>query len=306
MTATTAVPAIAIPAGTRQRITTHYGEFGEEWLETVADLIQQAAAKWNVTIAGSHDRGWASVVAYGKTADDHKVIIKAVLDPRRYASELAALRHWDGVSAGRVLDADDTRQSMLLAMVGQVPGGAARPDDHQRRTAVRLPSLHRTEAEPGRANTDVATLFHIEIRPRLERSDQLAESIGPDLVRAVLDVGERLARSAARSVILHGDLYADNIVFDASGHPVFIDPRGLRGPAEFDWAFWCLYYLDTGFDERIALLDRLHVDAHAVLPWIAVLAADGLRYHLRTADIVAADRLRSIVTSEPVLRALGR
>ncbi len=306
MTATTAVPALAIPAGARQRITTHYGEFGEEWLETAADLIQQAAAKWKVTIMGCHDRGWASVVAYGRTADDHKVIIKAVLDSRRYASELAALRHWDGVSAGRVLEADDTKQTMLLAMVGQVPGGAARPDDHQRRTALRLPSLHRTEAEPGRANTDVATLFQVEIRPRLERSDQLADSIGPDMVGAVLDLGERLTRRAARSVILHADLYADNVVFDASGHPIFIDPRGLRGPAEFDWAFWCLYYLETGFDERTALLDRLHVDAHAVLPWIAVLAADGLRYHLRTADTAAADRLHSIITSEPVLRALGR
>lgn len=306
MTATTTPLTFSLPAGTVQRIKTHYGEFGEEWLETAIDLIQQAAASWNVTVVGCHDRGWASVVAYGRTADHGNVMIKAVLDPRRYVSELAALRHWDGVSVGRVIKADDVRQIMLLGMVGQVPGGAARPGDHQRRTALRLPSLHRKEAETGGANTDVATLFRIEIRPRLERSHQLTDSIGRDLVRAVIETGERLARTPATRVMLHGDLYADNIIFDTSGHPVFIDPRGLRGPAEYDWAFWCLYYLETGFDGRIALLGSLFVDTPTVLQWVAVLAADGVRYHLRVAATATADRLHSIINSEPVLRALER
>ena len=67
------------------------------------------------------------------------------------------------------------------------------------------------------------------------------------------------------------------------------------GPAEYDWAFWCLYYLETGFDGRIDLLGSLLVDTPTVLRWVAVLAADGLRYHLRISATATADRLDSII-----------
>ena len=157
MTATTTPLALSLPAGTVQRIRTHYGEFGEEWLETAIDLIQQAAASWNVTVVGFHDRGWASVVAYGRTADHGNVMIKAVLDSRRYASELAALRHWDGVSAGRVINVPTmSGKSCCSAWSGRFrvePYGRRRSAAGHPRSPT-LP-LHRKEAQPGGANTDV-------------------------------------------------------------------------------------------------------------------------------------------------------
>lgn len=297
---------LAVPAGTRNRLRTFYGSSATAWLNTVIASVNRAASAWGMDLVGCHDRGWTSLVAHGITRDSQPVILKAVPDPVRYRRELHTLQHWNGHAAAKVLNSDDLEQILLLAMVGHAPGGASRPDDDEIRTALRLPSLHEKPTSTHAHVPDLDRIFTQRLRPQLAQSALLKEHVGRAAIKAILQTADAALAADRRHVMLHGDLYAENVVYDACGHPTFIDPRGSAGPASYDWAFWCVFYLDEGFQRRLSLLNQLGVaEPTSVLPWIAVLAADRLRYHIQATDDQGADRMHAILASPPVRTTIG-
>lgn len=305
MSEVTVTRPLTIPDGTRQRLRTFYGSPVLDWLDTVAATIDRTAYGWGVTIDGYHDRGWTSVIAHGFTNDNEPVIIKAVPDPARYHRELATLRHWDSAAA-EVLASDDATRTFLLPMVGHSPGGATPPHDHELRTALRLPSLHRRPATRQRHVPDLQTLFNQRIQPQINASQQLKQCLGSNAVAAITRLGQLALDRDRTRTMLHGDLYFENVVFNTGGHPTFVDPRGITGPAAYDWAFWCVFYLDDGLERRLAMIDRLGlVDRAAVIPWIVVITADSLRHHLQAGDHPGAQHLQAILAMPAVREAIG-
>jgi streptomycin 6-kinase len=100
---------------------------------------------------------------------------------------------------------------------------------------------------------------------------------------------------------LHSDLYAENVLWDEVGEPVFIDPHAKVGSPAFDWAFWCVYYVPTsGFAERVALCRQYApAELDKALAWSLTLAVDGALYYLDTDDHQAAAML-AVLASEPL------
>jgi hypothetical protein len=133
-----------------RRLTAHYGPGVAAWLRSAPKLVVEISSRYGLRFQGFYDAGWTSVVATATTdLDEQPVIIKAVPDARRFAREAAALTHWRGIGACRLLHADRVDQVLLLSTVEQV-GGACRPPDHQTRVSAVLPSLHarRSAAHP--------------------------------------------------------------------------------------------------------------------------------------------------------------
>jgi hypothetical protein len=81
-------------------------------------------------------------------------------------------------------------------------------------------------------------------------------------------VGSLLQRlSTGPSTLLHGDVRADNIMFDAADEPIFMDFQILGvGSASYDVAYFITQSLDVDADEERALFDR----------WCARLEANGV------------------------------
>lgn len=103
--------------------------------------------------------------------------------------------------------------------------------------------------------------------------------------------------------MLHADLYAENVLFDAAGEPVFIDPHPKVGSPAFDWAFWCVYYQPTsGFADRVALCrEYARGELEEALAWSLTLAVDGALYYLDVGDETASAML-AVLDSEPITR----
>jgi streptomycin 6-kinase len=296
-----------LPPGVLRRLTDHCGPGIQTWLREVPAVIATLAERWHVAEFEYHDAGWTSVVAAGRDATGRPLIIKVLPELDRFLQERAALRHWVGAGVCRLLAADEPAQALLIESVTETPGGAVRPPDHADLVAA---AIHRLHQQPAVADGSVPLLtdyYLNEVVPRISRrAVRWGEIVGPAYVDRALELSSDLCAGQRSVAMLHADLYAENILFDEQGKPVFIDPHPVIGSAAFDWAFWCVYYVPTaGFDERVELC-RHHTpcDMDEVLAWALTLAVDGALYYLDTEDMTA-DAMLAVLDS-PVLGALLR
>jgi streptomycin 6-kinase len=268
-----------VPPGCRRRLIAHYGSAAAEWLDQVPVVIERAARSWESELVGYHDAGHASVLAAARNRDGEPAVVKAWFDHVRHRNEIAALRHWEAVNGHIVMAQDDEHAVALLAMVGRAPGGAPQPVDSERRVAGALARLHTLPI----SNVGFPTLEHylhgtvrLRVHQRLHRFG--AQLFGPRDYQAVsLEPGP----SSSRPVLLHTDLYQENVPFTADGRPVFLDPLPMLGDPAFDWAFFVVYF-DLGRDP----LTRLHaasqasgIEIHTLVSWCLPLCLDGLLYY---------------------------
>jgi streptomycin 6-kinase len=277
----------ALPLGTVRRLREHYGDDIRGWLLEAESTVAQVARRHGLRVVGYHDAGWASVIAVGIDRSGRFRVLKAVPEADRFRRELAALRHWAGDGASRLVSADEDAQTLVLEQVGGGPGGAGRPADHLRQVVTALPRLHR---RPIPAQTVLPTLvdhYQHTVLPRIERRAALfGHVVGLPRVVAALDLGQSLCAAQRERTVLHSDLYAENVLFGDHREVVFIDPHATVGPAAFDWAFWAVYYqATTGFDHRLRMCaQHAPVVLTDVLSWIVTLAVDGALYYRETGD----------------------
>lgn len=243
-------------------------------------------------------------MAFGTGEGGRGVLIKALPDGARYQRERAALAHWREAPVNRLLAFDDTDHLFLLEAVGGVPGGVARPVDHQRRVAAALSRLHRSAASVDGPVPLLTDYYLNTVMPRVERrGTRFGHIVGADRVARCIELSHRLCARPAFLSMLHADLYAENVLFDSDGEPVFVDPHAQIGSPAFDWAFWCVYYLPTsGFTDRVALCREYAQDElEEALAWSVTLAVDGALYYLDTGDDRVSAML-AVLDSEPLAR----
>jgi streptomycin 6-kinase len=289
-----------VTSGARQRLTGHYGQPANEWLNSVPEAITDAAAEWNLTVTGYHDGGCASVIALASDGGHVSRVIKAWYDPDRYRHEVAALRIWGPPLAPAVTHAADHLAMAALRLVADRPGGAATPADEYDAVAHSLRRLHSRTRAP-EAFPSLESYIDGEVRPRIHRR---AAAIGAEIPESCLTRGiaavNRLPMRLEERVLLHADLYRENVLFGRDGRPVFIDPLPMTGDPVFDWAFWIVYY-DLARDPSDRLLTAARVGGICpteLLPWCLMLCLDGLLYYVETAD-------RRVTRMIEVMTALG-
>lgn len=289
-----------VSEGCRRRLVDHYGAQACPWLDSVPDLLAQAACRWNVCISGYHDAGHASVLAVATASGGVCVMLKAWFDPGRYRSETSALNVWRGGPVARLLHTADDLRIAALALVADRPGGYPPPTGDEERVAEALRQLHSLGERD--ADVGVSSLGEYlagEVLPRIRQRDRQFGSTLPDGCRtAGRQAAATLVPSSRRDVLLHADLYRENIAFTQTGRPVFLDPLPRIGDPAFDWAFWTVYY-DLARDPVYRLrLGSAHagIAVPELLPWCLTLGYDGLLYYYETAD-PRAGRMAEVITS---------
>lgn len=277
-----------VSEGCRGRLVRHYGNTADTWLDSVPDLLASAADRWQLRISGYHDAGHASALAAAATVAGTPIVLKTWFDPARYRAETSALAAWRDGPAARLLHLADDLCVAALSMVADRPGGDVPPPGDEERVAGALQHLHSLGV--GEAKADVPPLGQYllaEVVPRIRRRDQRFSRVLPEAcVLAGRQAVAKLTPGGRREVLLHADLYRENIAFDEAGRPVFLDPLPMIGDPAFDWAFWTVYY-DLARDPRCRL--RLAAAYSAIpvselLPWCLTLCFDGLLYYHETAD----------------------
>ncbi|MEE1931069.1 aminoglycoside phosphotransferase family protein [Streptomyces sp. TRM 70351] len=252
---------------------------GHPWLAGLPALADEVLGRWELTaertvLPGGRD----SVVLLVRRGDGTPAALKlcapaSASGTQGAAVEAAALTHWDGLGAVRLLRADPAAGALLLERLHGEVSLRSLPEAKATLEAVSAVRRLWVPPEPGHPFTTVAAHTAEEVADVLERAPR---AVRP-LVDAALAVRGELLADAVDGVLLHGDFRQGAVLAsDAERAPwLAVGPEPLVGEPAFDLA-------------RLAR-DRLH----DLVASAGAAAAARRRVHKLAGSLdVDADRLR--------------
>lgn len=219
---------LPVPAGLLSR--RELGEDWARWLDRLPRLAEELLAEWRLTPSAAPLHGYCSLVLPVTDADGTASALKVTFDgDDESLHEALALQHWGGRGAVRLLRADPRRRAVLLAWL---PG----------------PDLADTwDVEACEVVGGLYGRLHIPALPQLASVESYVErwlrdldGLGRDVpvprryVEQALAVGRALLADAPAPVVVHGDLHYANVMADAAGEWVAIDPKPMAGDPHYE------------------------------------------------------------------------
>ena len=229
---------VRVPAHLARTVRQLYGQAGEAWLEALPDLVARLAKRWGIVVEPPFAGLSYNYVAPAITESGGPAVLKAGVPNPELSAEIAALQHYAGRGAVRLLAADAEAGALLLERL--LPGAmlVEEPDDDEA-TAIAaqvmadlwqpLPAGHRfpTIADWARGLERLRPTFGGGTGPFPERIVALAEGLFVELLA-----------SEQEPVLLHGDLHHYNILRATRAPWLAIDPKGLAGERGFEVYAW--------------------------------------------------------------------
>jgi streptomycin 6-kinase len=266
-----------LPPGFANNVAGAWGERGRQWLDGLPRLLTDIVRRFDVRVGEPYALSY-NYVARARRSDGAAVVVSAGLG---IGPSTAALAHFAGVGAVRLLDADDALGAQLLERLEPGTALTSVAGDVER-TAVAagvMGRLWRPLPDDVTPFPTVATwgvgLAHLRSAARVA-----PDVFGPGatfdtstLARAESLFADLVASEPER-VLLHGDLHDDNILSAPDGWRA-IDPKGVLG----ERAYECAPLLrDRGGGAPITarrvtqLAAALDLDPRRVLQWALVHA----------------------------------
>jgi streptomycin 6-kinase len=210
---------------------------GGEWLDSLPALVADCSDRWQLRIGSPYQPASISLVVPAERADDTPAVLKISFPEPESEHEGAALAHWDGRGAVRLLAHDAARRALLIERC--LPGDQlwAVEDDDEVTAAAATVMLRLwrppPNAHPFRLLANEAARWAVELPSRWSGLGQPFER---RLVDEAVAACRELSGSQGESVVLHQDLHAGNILRAAREPWLAIDPKPLVGERPFDAA----------------------------------------------------------------------
>jgi streptomycin 6-kinase len=233
----------ALPADFTQTIRKAFKEDGERWLGIFPDLLEGATRRWALTDIQPLPNLSYNFVAFARrlsipsgrgTGDEADCVLKLGVPNRELTGEIAALRHFDGHGAVRLVAADAEKGMLLLERLQ--PGNLlSELEDDERATRIAadvMSQLWRPAPENRQAFIQLKDWF--DGFKRLRRRYEGGTGPLPEyLVARAESLSQELLNATKERVVLHGDLHHFNILESARGW-LAIDPKGVIGPKGYE------------------------------------------------------------------------
>lgn len=219
---------LPVPAGLLSQ--RELGEDWARWLDRLPRLAEELVAEWRLTPSAAPLHGFCSLVLPVADVDGTAGALKITFDgDDESLHEALALQHWGGRGAVRLVRADPRRRAMLLAWL---PG----------------PDLADTwDVEACEVVGGLYGRLHIPALPQLASVESYVErwlddldGLGRDVpmprryVEQALALGRALLADAPAPVVVHGDLHYANVMSDAAGDWIAIDPKPMAGDPHYE------------------------------------------------------------------------
>ncbi|MGW6272382.1 aminoglycoside phosphotransferase family protein [Streptomyces sp. NPDC055060] len=218
------------------RLVTALGETtrdGDDWLEKLPEAAEQAVALRELTVERVHvPGGRSSLVVLVRLADGTPAVLKLVPPRSRPESERAALAHWNGLGAVRLLDPTASDGALLLERLHRDVSVRSLPEAKAlleaagtlRRLWVEPPAGHRFETVAERTGRQAEAM----------RAAADGE-VGP-LVDAALAARQELLAGDAEVRLLHGTFRQSKVLQGDRVPWLAVGPDPVVGECAFDLA----------------------------------------------------------------------
>ncbi|AEW96849.1 MULTISPECIES: aminoglycoside phosphotransferase family protein [Streptomycetaceae] len=223
-------------------VTAWEGEAGRAWLAGLPGLVAGCLERWELTPERvQYPGGNVSMVVLVRRADTTAATLKIGMVTAETAQEPAALAHWNGTGAVRLLEHAPEAGALLLERLHPDISLRSLPDAKAMLEAAGV--LRRLWVPPAEAHPFTAVADHtarLAALLRERRGRPWAES-GRPLIDEALEAYERLAGSPVPGgpVLLHGDFHQGNVLAADRLPWLAIDPKPLVGDPGYDLA-WLL------------------------------------------------------------------
>ncbi|WP_055614791.1 aminoglycoside phosphotransferase family protein [Streptomyces phaeochromogenes] len=206
---------------------------GDDWLEKLPEAAQQAVALRELTVERVQvPGGRSSLVVLVRLPDGTPAVLKLAPGRARPESERAALAHWDGLGAVRLLEPAGAEGVLLLERLH--PDVSVRSLAEAKSMLEAAGALRRLWVEP-----PAGTVFETVS----ERTGRQAEAMraGADaeaapLVDAALAVRDELLASPPESRLLHGTFRQSKVLAGERSPWLAVGPDPVVGECAFDLA----------------------------------------------------------------------
>ncbi len=204
---------------------------GRAWLARLPELTRECVQRWGLELGEPFSYAFESLAIPATRAGGSPAVLKIQYPGPENEHEAAALAHWDGRGAVRLLDHDPDRRALLLEHCR--PGTPLHDIGLEAALDVAvelLPRLWITAGAPFRPLAEEAADW-AEGLPELWQ--KAGEPFDRFLLAAAVEALETLAGTQGDAVLLHQDLHADNILRAEREPWLVIDPKPLAGEREF-------------------------------------------------------------------------
>lgn len=221
-----------------QRLVTALGETaqdGDDWLAKLPEAAEQAVASRELTAERVHvPGGRSSLVVLVRQADGTPAVLKLVPPRSRPESERAALAHWNGLGAVRLLDPAAADGALLLERLHRDVSVRSLPEAKAlleaagtlRRLWVEPPSGHRFETVAERTGRQAEAM----------RASASADPEVAPLVDAALAARDELLAGDAEVRLLHGTFRQSKVLQGDRVPWLAVGPDPVAGEPAFDLA----------------------------------------------------------------------
>ncbi|GAA5118114.1 streptomycin 6-kinase [Alloalcanivorax gelatiniphagus] len=206
------------------------GEDWGRWLDRLPRLADDLLDEWGLRRTGDALHGYCSLVLPVTDADGVPGGLKITFDgDEESRHEGLALQHWGGRGAVRLQRADPRRRALLLDWLPGTDLG----DAWDVEACEVVGGLYRSLHVP--AMPQLATVGSFMER-WLDELDELGRDIPVPrrYVDQALSLGRDLLEPDVAPVVVHGDLHYANVLADASGEWLAIDPKPMAGDPHYE------------------------------------------------------------------------
>jgi streptomycin 6-kinase len=190
------------------------------WRERAPALAQECAELWSLRLGEPYEHGHASLTLRAELPDGTPVVLKVGFPHPEAEQEAAALAHYDGRGAVRLLAHDTERNALLLERCE--PGPALRELPEEQALPIAAGVLHRLWHPP-------AADHPFDVLAELAATWAELPGLDADMVR-------ELAASQGELVVCHQDFHSANVLSAEREPWLAIDPKPIVGEREFDTA----------------------------------------------------------------------
>ncbi|QMU72293.1 aminoglycoside phosphotransferase family protein [Streptacidiphilus sp. P02-A3a] len=286
---TSAEQQFTVPSRLREAVAAGAGEPGAAWLAALPELLAAAVRRWELTV----DRvvqpgGRAGLVLYVRRADGTPAALKLAAPGPASAQEHAALAHWNGRGAVRLLAAAPEDGALLLERLhGEVPLRSLAESRAMLEAAGTLQRLWVAPPPESPFTTLAEHAAELCAPLRDPRPGPLVAELRP-LLDEALETAAGLLADQPEQLLLHGDFHHGNVLAGDRAPWLAIDPDPLVGERAYDLAWLAQDRLDTlsgspgpqsAARRRLRQLsDAVDVDRERLRGWTLVrTTATGLR-----------------------------
>jgi len=225
-----------VPEEFKLRIISTWGEAGVEWLDRLPTIITTCARRWRLSVQSPLSDLSYNLVAYVMTDNGTQAILKIGVPNPELATEIEAVRMYQGRYAVKLLEADLNLGALVIQrLVPGIPLSALKDDEQ---ATIIAAQLMRDLPIPEPAGHQFPTIerWALAFDRYRKRFDESNGPLPKKIVKKAEGLFEDLHTSSPVGMLLHGDLHHDNILSNAENNWLVIDPKGVIGDPAYEAA----------------------------------------------------------------------